>query len=47
VNELLSAKHMAAKLGQGDIDKASFDKEMSYEFSAILSEILNLPKHAP
>jgi SNF2 family DNA or RNA helicase len=42
VNELLSAKHIAAKLGQGDIDKRSFEKQMSYEFSTMLAAILNL-----
>jgi SNF2 family DNA or RNA helicase len=42
VNELLSAKHIAAQLGQGDIDRASYDKQMSYEFSSMLAAILNL-----
>ena len=42
VNELLSAKHMAAKLGQGDIDQRRFGTEMSYAFSAMLADVLNL-----
>jgi SNF2 family DNA or RNA helicase len=42
VNELLSAKHIAAKLGQGDIDRHSFDNEMSYNFTRMLAAILNL-----
>jgi SNF2 family DNA or RNA helicase len=42
VDELLSAKHVAAKLGQGDIDTKQFGKEMSYAFSAMLADILNV-----
>jgi SNF2 family DNA or RNA helicase len=42
VNELLSAKHMAAKLGQGDIGKRQFNAEMSYAFSAMLTDVLSL-----
>lgn len=42
VNELLSAKHLAAKLGQGDIKKHQFTAEMSYAFSAMLADVLNL-----
>jgi SNF2 family DNA or RNA helicase len=42
VNELLSAKHVAAQLGQGDIDTSKFNKQMSYEFSAMLADVLNL-----
>lgn len=44
VNELLSAKHVAAKLGQGDIDESQFSAEMSYAFSAMLADVLNLPE---
>jgi SNF2 family DNA or RNA helicase len=46
VDELLSAKHVAAKLGQGDIDEAKFGTEMSYAFSAMLADVLNV-KAAP
>lgn len=42
VDELLSAKHVAAKLGQGDIDEAKFGTEMSYAFSAMLADVLNI-----
>jgi SNF2 family DNA or RNA helicase len=42
VNELLSAKHVAAKLGQGDIGKRQFSTEMSYAFSAMLADVLSL-----
>jgi SNF2 family DNA or RNA helicase len=42
VNELLSAKHLAARLGQGDIGQARFSKEMTYEFSIMLAAVLNL-----
>lgn len=42
VSELLSAKHVAAKLGQGDIDESQFSTEMSYAFSAMLADVLNL-----
>jgi len=45
VNELLSAKHMAAKLGQGDIPRAQYEREMSYEFATMLTEILSAPNH--
>jgi SNF2 family DNA or RNA helicase len=44
VNELLSAKHIAAKLGQGDIGEPQFTTEMSYAFSAMLADVLNLPR---
>jgi SNF2 family DNA or RNA helicase len=53
VDELLSAKHVAAKLGQGDIDEANFSTEMSYAFSAMLADVLNVKaertarKHLP
>jgi SNF2 family DNA or RNA helicase len=42
VNELLSAKHVAAKLGQGDIGKRQFNAEMSYAFSSMLADVLSL-----
>ena len=42
VNELLSAKHIAAKLGQGDIGLSQFNNEMSYAFSEMIADVLNL-----
>jgi SNF2 family DNA or RNA helicase len=42
VDELLSAKHVAAKFGQGDIGKNQFKSEMSYAFSAMLADVLSL-----
>lgn len=42
VNELLSAKHMAAQLGQGDITRENFSENMSYAFSAMLANVLNV-----
>lgn len=50
VDELLSAKHVAAKFGQGDITSKQFKSEMSYAFSAMLADVLSLqvsedPKH--
>ena len=48
VDELISAKHVAAKLGQGDIQRTQFNAEMSYAFSAMLADVLNLqtaPQH--
>jgi len=40
VGDLLAAKHIAAQLGQGDIDRSDFKQRMSYEFSTRLAEIL-------
>jgi SNF2 family DNA or RNA helicase len=42
VGELLAAKHMSAKLGQGDIDRKRFTSEMSYAFSAMLADVLQI-----
>jgi SNF2 family DNA or RNA helicase len=42
VDELLSAKHVAAKFGQGDISNKQFKSEMSYAFSAMLADVLSL-----
>lgn len=47
VDELLYAKHIAAKFGQGDIDLTQFRKRMSYTFSAMLADVLKFhPKEA-
>lgn len=42
VDELLSAKQTAARFGQGDITKEQFESQMSYTFSAMLADVLNL-----
>lgn len=42
VSELLAAKHIAAKLGQGDIDQSQFNSEMSYAFSGMLADVLSI-----
>jgi SNF2 family DNA or RNA helicase len=41
IAELLSAKHIAAQLGQGDISRKEFEERMSYDFSRTLAKILN------
>ena len=42
VNELLAAKQVAAQLGQGDINTEQFRDRMSYSFSSMLTQILNI-----
>ena len=41
VEALLHSKRVAAQLAQGDIDRETFQKEMSYEFGDILRAILD------
>lgn len=41
VEALLHSKRVAAQLAQGDIDKKTYEEEMSYEFGDILRAILN------
>ena len=41
VEALLHSKRIAAQLAQGDIDRETFQKEMSYEFGDILRAILD------
>ena len=41
VEALLHSKRVAAQLAQGDIDRKTYQKEMSYEFGDILRAILN------
>lgn len=43
VDELLAAKNLAAKLGQGDITKDQYQAEASYAFAQMLREVLGLP----
>jgi SNF2 family DNA or RNA helicase len=40
VNELLTSKHLAAQLGQGDIDPERYREKATYHFAEILESIL-------
>jgi SNF2 family DNA or RNA helicase len=40
VDELLTAKHLAAQLGQGDIDPERYREKATYQFAEILQSIL-------
>ena len=40
VDRLLSAKHLAAQLGQGDIELDFYNEQASYDFAEILNKIL-------
>lgn len=42
VDALLSAKNLAAQLGQGDISRASYDEQADYAFGAMLRDVLGL-----
>ena len=42
VDSLLSAKHLAAQLAQGDIVRDEYEKRIDYSFGDILKEVLNL-----
>ncbi len=42
VEVLLAAKHLAAKLGQGDITKSQYESEISYSFGEMVSQILKI-----
>lgn len=42
VDELLAAKHLAAKLLQGDIDEAEYREAAGYDFVRILREVLEV-----
>ncbi|WP_462137185.1 hypothetical protein [Candidatus Mycalebacterium sp.] len=44
VDRLLSAKHLAAQLGQGDIGLDEYDEQTSYDFVDILDSILERSK---
>lgn len=44
VDVLLSAKHLAAKLGQGDITKAEYEANASYVFGEMIRDVLGLPE---
>ncbi|MBB2708441.1 DEAD/DEAH box helicase (plasmid) [Rhizobium sophoriradicis] len=42
VDALLSSKHLAAQLGQGDISRAEYDKRADYAFADIIRDVLRL-----
>lgn len=42
VDALLAAKHLAAQLGQGDIDSAEYTRRANYDFGTMAREILIL-----
>jgi SNF2 family DNA or RNA helicase len=44
IDILIHAKHMAAKLSQGDIEQDEFQREMPYNFQEILCRILSINK---
>ncbi|MER9337030.1 DEAD/DEAH box helicase [Mesorhizobium sp. M0213] len=44
VDALLSAKHLAAQLGQGDISRADYDKRADYAFGEMVRDVLRLDR---
>ncbi len=42
VDALLSAKHLAAQLGQGDIGRKEYDDRADYAFGEMVRELLRL-----
>ncbi|MCY4152858.1 MAG: DEAD/DEAH box helicase [Aestuariivita sp.] len=44
VDALLVAKNLAARLGQGDIDRQDYDAEADYAFGDMLNDVLGLNK---
>lgn len=42
VDALLAAKHLAAQLGQGDINRADYDARADYAFGAMVRDVLRL-----
>lgn len=42
VDALLMAKHLAAQLGQGDIDRTEYDARATYEFGEMVRDVLHL-----
>ncbi|MBY2941837.1 DEAD/DEAH box helicase [Rhizobium laguerreae] len=42
VDALLSAKHLAAQLGQGDITRAEYDSQADYAFADMVRDVLRL-----
>lgn len=47
VDVLLAAKHLAAKLGQGDITRGQYEAEVSYSFGEMVSDILGIDEAKP
>jgi SNF2 family DNA or RNA helicase len=41
VDELLGAKHLAAKLGLGDISRAEYESQATYRFAELIEQILS------
>lgn len=46
VDVLLAAKHLAAQLGQGDIDKATYLDRASYDYGTLIHDILKIKDKA-
>jgi hypothetical protein len=46
VDKLLTAKHLAAQLGQGDIKLSDYKDRASYDFGAMVRDILNMHEGA-
>jgi SNF2 family DNA or RNA helicase len=46
VDALLSAKHLAAQLGQGDISRADYDARADYAFGDMVRDVLRLDEAA-
>ena len=42
IDELLGAKELASRLGQGDIDKGEYIRQANYDYGLMISNILNL-----
>jgi len=42
IDELLGAKELASRLGQGDIDKSEYIKKANYDYGLMIRKILNL-----
>jgi SNF2 family DNA or RNA helicase len=45
VDVLLAAKHLAAKLGQGDITADEYSKQATYVYGAMIRDVLGLEQH--
>jgi SNF2 family DNA or RNA helicase len=45
VDMLLAAKHLAAQLAQGDIDREAYRERANYDFGRVVREILGLGEH--
>jgi SNF2 family DNA or RNA helicase len=44
VDALLSAKHLAAQLGQGDISRAEYNTRADYTFGKMVRDVLRLDR---